>query len=118
MNAQDIPQRSAADVAKSMAEAQQGNVPAPLLLDVRENWEREIAAIEGSLDVVMNDVPDRLGEIQAAQGDRELVVFCHSGQRSMVIARFLLANGFDRVSNLDGGIDAWSQHIAQSRHLY
>lgn len=111
-------QRTVAELAARLAAAAKSNTPAPLLLDVRENWEREIAAIEGSLNVVMNEVPDRLDDIRAAQGERELIVFCHTGKRSMVIARFLLHNGFERVANLDGGIDAWSQHIDDARHLY
>ncbi|MFK8014943.1 MAG: rhodanese-like domain-containing protein [Gammaproteobacteria bacterium] len=89
-----------------------------VLLDVREDWEREIAAIEGSFNVLMNDIPDRLDDIRAEQQDKDLIVFCHKGSRSMVIAQFLQRSGFERVINLTGGIDAWSQLTADSRHLY
>lgn len=117
MNAGDIEQCTASELAARLA-ATGSDTTTPLLLDVRENWERDIAAIEGSLNVVMNDVPDCLEDIRNAQGERELIVFCHTGKRSMVIARFLLGSGFERVANLEGGIDAWSQHINESRHLY
>ncbi len=120
----DIAQCSAAELADRLAcdisqpvktVAQSEDV---LLLDVREDWERQIASIDHSLNIAMNDVPDRLDDIRERQGSRDLVVFCHTGKRSMIIARFLTGNGFERLFNLAGGIDAWSQHIQASEHLY
>ena len=90
----------------------------PVLLDVREDWERQIAALPDTVDIPMNDVPERLAQLRDHQGDRDLVVFCHSGKRSLLIARFLQQNGFRRVINLSGGIDAWSQQIDTSVHRY
>lgn len=89
-----------------------------LLLDVRESWEREIARLDPCLAIVMNDVPDHLEDIRAAQGSRDLIVFCHTGKRSMVVARFLADEGFERIISLDGGIDAWSEHNRSPRHQY
>ena len=89
-----------------------------LLLDVRESWERQIAAIDPSMAVVMNDVPDHLDEIRTAQAGRDLIVFCHTGKRSLVIAKYLVSEGFEQVISLDGGIDAWSEHIRAPRHQY
>jgi rhodanese-related sulfurtransferase len=40
-------------------------------------------------------------------------VICHHGMRSMQVARFLAANGFDRLINLSGGVDAWSRLVDQ-----
>lgn len=84
---------------------------APLLLDVREAWELDTARIEPSTHVPMAEVPDRLEELRAAQGERDLVVMCHSGVRSRQIASFLNQNGFQQVWNLSGGIDAWSREV-------
>lgn len=114
----DILQCSVEDLAERLKGLADGAEPEFLLLDVREAWERQIASIEPAMAVVMNDVPDQLEAIRAAQGERPLIVFCHTGKRSMVIARFLQTNGFVGVNNLAGGIDAWSQHIQASRHLY
>lgn len=97
---------------------QPGAGEALTVLDVREPWERQLAAIEGSLHICMDDVPERLDEIRAAQGDGDLIVHCHTGKRSTTIARFLQQNGFGRVFNLTGGIDAWTQQIDGSAHLY
>ena len=77
-------------------------------MDVREPWERQVAAIPGTLHIPMNQVPSRLAELPE---DRDIVVVCHHGMRSMQVAMWLEAQGFDRVSNLDGGIDAWSQQV-------
>lgn len=90
----------------------------PAVLDVREAWEREIAALPDTIDVPMGEVPDRLAELRTRRGDRDLVVMCRSGQRSFEVARYLQQNGFRRVFNLKGGILAWSQQIDDSVHQY
>jgi sulfur-carrier protein adenylyltransferase/sulfurtransferase len=77
------------------------------LIDVREPYEVKIAEIGGKL-IPQNDVPQRLAEIDR---DREVVVHCRSGARSQRIAEFLKQNGYTQVSNLAGGILAWSDEI-------
>ncbi len=77
------------------------------LLDVREPYEFQIAQIGGTL-IPQNDVPNRLAEIPR---DREIVVQCRSGARSQRIAEFLKQSGYTQVSNLAGGILAWSDEI-------
>ena len=79
-----------------------------VLLDVREPYERQMASIVPSLHIPMNEVPDRLGEIPR---DRQVVVYCHSGVRSSMVAAFLETSGFESVANLSGGIDAWSVRV-------
>ena len=79
-----------------------------LLLDVREPDERELAVIEPSLHIPMREVPERLSELPM---DREIVVYCHGGARSAMIAAFLETHGYRGVANLGGGIDAWSVRV-------
>ena len=79
-----------------------------LLLDVREPDEREQAKIEPSLHIPMREVPGRLSELPR---DREIVVYCHGGTRSAMIAGFLEGNGYPHVANMRGGIDAWSRTV-------
>ncbi|MEM0128991.1 MAG: rhodanese-like domain-containing protein [Thermoplasmata archaeon] len=86
-----------------------------LLLDVREVDEREIAAIEPSLHIPMGEVMERLADLPK---DREIVVYCHMGGRSQMIAAFLEGEGFERVANLTGGIDAWSCEVDPSVPRY
>jgi len=77
----------------------------PVLVDVREDWERQIASIPGSVHIPLGELPARAGELPS---DRPLVLHCHHGGRSMQAAQWLTAQGHDRVANLEGGIDDWS----------
>lgn len=77
---------------------------APFMLDVREPEEMADGVIAGSVNIPMDDVERRLHELPA---DREIVVICHMGLRSAYVARRLKALGYDRVSNLSGGVHAW-----------
>ena len=81
---------------------------APILLDVREPWELEVASVPGALHIPMGSVPSRLQELPE---DRRIAVLCHSGQRSYQVAMFLEAQGYDDVANVDGGIDRWSVEV-------
>jgi rhodanese-related sulfurtransferase len=80
----------------------------PLVLDVREDWELQLARIPDVVHVPMNQVPARLAEFSR---DAETIVMCQAGGRSMRVAQFLVNQGFTNVANLAGGIDAWSQAI-------
>jgi rhodanese-related sulfurtransferase len=88
---------------------------APIVLDVREQWEREIASLPGTLHIPINEVPARLAELDS---NRDLVVMCRSGGRSTQVAKFLDAHGFRSVSNLTGGILAWSRDVDSSVPTY
>ena len=92
-----------------------GSREKPLLLDVREPWEYDKARIAGSLLVPMNEIPTRLAEID---DDKQVVAICHHGGRSQQVAAFLEKNGFARVHNLVGGVDAWSRLVDPSVPLY
>jgi rhodanese-related sulfurtransferase len=85
------------------------------LLDVREPWELALARIEGSVAIPLNEIPSRFKELDAAQA---IIVMCKSGGRSQRAAEFLVANGFDRVSNLQGGINAWARDIDPNLPAY
>lgn len=75
------------------------------VLDVREDWERDIARLDGSLDIPLGLLPMRVGELPA---DRPIAVLCHSGMRSARATAFLIQNGLSGIYNIVGGIDRWS----------
>jgi len=77
----------------------------PLLVDVREQNEVNFAQIKGSLHIPMNQVADRIKEIDSQSG---CVVICHHGLRSQQVAAYLVHAGLSNIYNLTGGIDAWS----------
>lgn len=78
------------------------------LLDVREQWEFELAHVEGSVHIPMGEVPLRAAELDP---DQPLAVICHHGMRSLQVALFLEQQGFSRVMNVEGGIDAWARRL-------
>lgn len=77
------------------------------IIDVREPFEYQIANLGGKL-IPMNEVPNRLGEIDRG---REVIVQCKMGGRSQKIAEYLKQSGYPRVINLEGGIIAWADQI-------
>jgi rhodanese-related sulfurtransferase len=88
-----------------------------LLLDCREPDEHAIAKIEGAVLIPMQQIPERLPEIEAWRGKR-IVVHCHHGGRSLRVTRFLRGNGFEAAQNMTGGIEAWSLEVDQSVPRY
>jgi rhodanese-related sulfurtransferase len=87
-----------------------------LLLDVREPWEREIGHLPGDQHIPMNDIPARSGELAVPPGGI-LVVYCHLGVRSLMVAGFLEKSGIPAMS-LAGGIEAWSVEVDPSVARY
>ena len=85
------------------------------LIDVREAWEFETARIEGSTLMPMGDFARRIGEIDP---DSEIVVICHHGGRSMQVGALLERQGFSRITNLSGGVDAWARTVDPSMPVY
>jgi rhodanese-related sulfurtransferase len=80
------------------------------LVDVRQPWEHETAALPGSLLIPLNELASRAGEIQPPAGAL-VVVYCHHGMRSLHAAAWLQRLGLANVASLAGGIDAWSLEI-------
>ena len=80
-----------------------------VVLDVREPGELLAASVPADgftlVAIPMNEVPARLAELDPA---RPVACLCHHGARSQRVAQFLVHNGFERVANIAGGIDAWA----------
>ena len=85
------------------------------LLDVREPFEHAICQIAGSELLPMRDVSAALSRLPR---DRHLLVLCHHGGRSQRVTQFLRAQGFARVTNVRGGIDAWAQAVDPALQRY
>jgi rhodanese-related sulfurtransferase len=82
---------------------------APLLLDVREKWEYDIAHLEPSLLMPMGEVPSRA--YNELDPDQPVIVMCHHGARSLNVTMWLRQQGYDHAQSLAGGIDAWSRNV-------
>lgn len=85
------------------------------VLDVREAWEFELCHLPDSKHIPLDELTARVGELDRAQ---TLVVVCHHGLRSRAAQAWLLSQGFARVLNLAGGIDAWARRVEPSMTLY
>ena len=104
-----IRQLSAPDLAAWLESGQ------PLeLVDVRTPQERDIAALPGArlLDQAYHDALLQLDR------DTPMVFQCHHGIRSQHAAEYFRQQGFTNLSNLSGGIDAWSLLVDPSVPRY
>lgn len=79
-----------------------------VLIDVRETHEHAHCRIAGAKLIPMGRIPERIDELPR---DKHLLIHCHHGGRSMRVTQFLRAHGYEAVSNVAGGIDAWSLEI-------
>lgn len=93
----------------------QSQSAAPLLLDVREPWEYQICHIDGSQLIPMNQIPNKLSEFSPEQ---EMIIICHHGIRSRMVANYLVNNGFTKIINLTGGVAAWAEQVDSQMAVY
>jgi rhodanese-related sulfurtransferase len=88
---------------------------AMIVLDVREPWEIEIASIPDTVSIPLGAIAARFRELPA---DLPIAVLCHHGGRSAQATAWLRSQGFDRATNVAGGIDAWSRLVDPSVPRY
>jgi rhodanese-related sulfurtransferase len=96
----------------SAAEAQQRlrSERPPLLVDVREQHEWDFCHVAGSVLVPLSRFPEKSAE-SLPEKDAPLLMLCHHGVRSAHAAAYLRQNGYTDVTNVAGGIDAWSLDV-------
>ncbi len=82
----------------------------PRLIDVREADEWEVARIPGAELLPLSQWP-AIVPAQLPTPDEPLLILCHHGGRSARATDFLLRSGYTDVTNVAGGIDAWSVEI-------
>jgi sulfur-carrier protein adenylyltransferase/sulfurtransferase len=79
-----------------------------VLVDVRNPDEFVISEIQGSTKLPLHELPDRHAELPK---DKLIVLHCKMGGRSARALQFLRAQGFTKLKNLAGGINAWAERI-------
>lgn len=100
---------SCQDMKEILSEHRRGNGSGlPLLLDVREDWEHRYVRFPGSLHISLSRLPESLDQIPQ---DQPVIVYCHTGIRSLLACYLLLENGYQDVANLEGGIDRWACEV-------
>ncbi len=88
---------------------------APLLLDVRQDWETQLCRLPNAVHIPIEELELRVEELNPQD---EIVVYCHQGVRSAAVAEYLRSRGFRDVSNLSGGLDLWARTIDPSMRRY
>jgi len=88
-----------------------------LFLDCREQQEFDAVKIEGTTLIPMSELQERVGELESHK-DREIIVHCHHGGRSLRVAMFLRQNGYATATSMAGGIDAWAVEIEPGMARY
>jgi len=89
--------------------------PGLILIDVREQYEYEIARIPGAKLIPLGDLPARMSELDSAD---EIFLHCKSGYRSAQALRQLQEAGFNKLHNVAGGILAWADRVDQGVAKY
>lgn len=90
---------------------------APVLVDVREHFERRIADLpeRGQIRMPAGEVLERMGELE---GHAEVVLYCRSGSRSEWAVKLLRSRGVRNLVNLKGGLLAWREEVDPTVRAY
>lgn len=88
------------DWAKALEMQKAGAV----LIDVRTPGEVAEGTAPGSINIPLQEAEHRLAEFPK---DKDLLIFCRSGKRSMAVSNFLIQNGYTQVFNVVGGFLAF-----------
>ncbi|MBL4884052.1 MAG: rhodanese-like domain-containing protein [Planctomycetaceae bacterium] len=88
-----------------------------VLLDCREQDEFDLVHIHQAQLLPMSLIEQKVSELDGQQ-DKEIIVYCHHGSRSLMVTKWLLGNGFNQVKSMAGGIDLWAEQIDSEMTRY
>jgi rhodanese-related sulfurtransferase len=81
--------------------------PSVIVLDVRTLPEYQKGHLQRARLIAVADLPNRINELSDLK-DKPFLVYCHAGNRSATASHLLRKSGFTNISNLRGGITAWT----------
>jgi len=85
--------------------------PDDILIDVRREDEYLAGKIPGAINIPLDEIRTRLGEISKV---KKIHIYCEAGLRGYLAQRILLQNGFSKVVNLSGGYLLWKSCVTES----
>lgn len=88
-------------------ERMSGKPPSAVMIDVREVWEYKSGHAKGAKNIPLSQISSRVSEFPR---DREILLICQSGNRSVTAARILQKQGVTQVVNVTGGTTVWRMH--------
>ena len=103
------------EIAQQELKARLDAGAAPLLLDVRQDWETRLCRLPNAVHIPIEEIELRVDELNAQE---EIVVYCHQGVRSAAVAHWLRGLGFKDVKNLAGGLDLWARTVDPGMRRY
>lgn len=106
---------SIAEISVQETKARLDNNEKLILLDVRDPKEREINKIEGSHFIPLSQIATRTSELEK---DKEIIIYCKAGKRSLMAADILQKAGFKNLKSLRGGIISWAEEIDLTMSKY
>lgn len=80
--------------------------PLLVILDVRTGWEFEDGHIDGATNIPVDDLEQRLGELDV---NDEMLVYCRTGNRSTRAVQILRENGFNKNYHMVDGFMGWER---------
>ena len=104
--ATELPISVSVNDARSLLEARED----VCLLDCRLQQEYDIVHLPSSILIPMDQLAERVAELEDFR-HTPLIVYCHMGVRSEMVANWLRSQGFTAAQSMEGGIDAWSIQI-------
>ena len=103
------------DITPQTLKAMRDADPELYVLDVREPYEIDICAIDGTVKIPLGQIGNRYQEVPK---ERTVVVHCKLGGRSAQAVEFLQSKGYSNVKNLAGGILRWIDDVDGSLSKY
>lgn len=103
------------EITPQALKARLGAPGAPVLLDVRQDWETQLCRLPNAIHIPIEEIEMRVDELDR---EDEIVVYCHQGVRSAAVAEYLRSLGFKRVQNLSGGLDLWARTVDPGMRRY
>lgn len=86
--------------------AKLGTVGSPLVVDVRKPIEFGIGHVPGAVNIPLEELEERLGEVKSENG---VLIYCINGSRTRQAEPILYTNDIDNVYHLEGTFQAWIQ---------
>jgi rhodanese-related sulfurtransferase len=84
------------------------NTPTVKLFDVRDELSYQNSHIEGAEYLPREKFEDVCNHLEK---NKTILIYCYKGNRSKIVAQFLLDHGFKNIYNLEGGYSAWLEYV-------
>ena len=99
------------EISPAEARARLNDSNKTLLIDVREPEEFALAHLVAGELIPMSLIPRELARLKELAAQRDLLVLCHHGVRSLLVVSWLREQGLENCYSVAGGIDRWSLEV-------